>query len=156
MRSTSIRELIGAHPLLADFGSEDLDLIAGCGRNQVFAAGAALAREGEAADRFFLIRKGRASIQVHAPGSALVIATAGPGELVGWSWIFPPYRWTNDVEAVEDTRAVAIEAKCLRDKCERDPAFGYRIMTRFAQVMADQLQATSLRLLDLYGADGAR
>ncbi len=51
---------------------------------------------------------------------------------------------------------MAIEAKCLRDKCERDPAFGYRIMTRFAQVMADQLQATSLRLLDLYGADGAR
>ena len=156
MRITPIRDLIGAHPLFVDLPTEDLDLIAGCGQNQVFAAGATLGREGDPADRFFLIRSGRVSVKVHAPGGDLVIDTVGPGGLVGWSWLFPPRRWTFDVEAVETTRAVTIEATCLRDKCDADPAFGYRIMQRFTQVVIERLQATRLRLLDLYGADGAR
>lgn len=156
MKITSIHELIGAHPLFAGFSAADLDLIAGCGQNQRFAAGSRLVVEGGPADRFFVVRSGLVAVQMHAPGADLVIETLGPGEVVGWSWLFPPHRWTFDVEAIEATRTVTIEARCLLEKCDADPAFGYRIMQRFAQVVIDRLQATRLRLLDLYGADGAR
>ncbi len=91
-------------------------------------------------------------MEIHAPTGPLVIETLGEGELVGWSWIVPPHRWVYDVEVLERARVVAIDAACLRDKCEADPAFGYRVMKRFAQVVAERLQATRLRLLDLYGS----
>ena len=117
----------------------------------MFAAGTFLAREGETADRFYVVRQGKVALELHAPTGPLLIETLGAGELVGWSWLFPPYRWTFDVEAIDQTRVTTIESACLRAKCESDPAFGYRLMQRFAQVIVDRLQATRFRLLDLYG-----
>jgi CRP-like cAMP-binding protein len=82
--------------------------------------------------------------------------TLGRGELVGWSWLFEPYRWVFDVEVIEPTRAIVIDSACLRDKCDADAAFGYRLMKRFAKVIADRLQTTRVRLLDLYGGGDGR
>ncbi len=134
---------------------DDIDLMAGCGHNEVFASGTFLAHDDEAANRFFVVRQGKVALELHAPTGPLLIETLGAGELVGWSWLFPPYRWTYDVEAIERTRVVVIESACLRDKCDSDPAFGYRLMKRFAQVIVDRLQATRFRLLDLYGTADA-
>ena len=151
MKTKTIRELLGTQAVLAGLHEADIDLMAGCARNEVFEAGAFIAREGESADRFFVVRAGRVGLEIHAPTGPLVVETLGAGELVGWSWIVPPHRWVYDVEVLERARVVAIDAACLRDKCEVDPAFGYRVMKRFAQVVAERLQATRLRLLDLYG-----
>ena len=119
-------------------------------------AGAFLAHEGEAANRFFVLRAGRVALEIESPTGPLVVETLGSGDLVGWSWIFPPHRWVYDVEVVERAHVVAIDAACLRDKCETDNAFGYRVMQRFAQVVAERLLATRIRLLDLYGSGDAR
>ena len=156
MTTTTIRDLLADQPVLRGLEEDDLDLMAGCGRNHVVEPGVFLAREGEPADRFFVVRAGRVALEVHAPTGPLLIETVGPGDLVGWSWIFPPYRWVYDVEALERARLVVIDAACLRDKCNADPAFGYRVMKSFAQVVAERLQATRLRLLDLYGTGDAR
>ena len=151
MRTKTIRDLLATQPVLAGLDDGDLDLMAGCAHNEVLEAGVFIAREGEPADRFFVVRAGRVGLEIHAPTGPLVIETLGDGDLVGWSWIVPPHRWVYDVEVLERAHVVAIDAACLRDKCEADPAFGYRVMKRFAQVVAERLQATRLRLLDLYG-----
>lgn len=151
MSTSSIRDLLAEQSVLRDLEPADIDLMAGCGHNEVFAPGTFLAREGETADRFYIVRQGKVALELHAPTGPLLIETLGAGELVGWSWLFPPYRWTYDVEAIDQTRVTTIESACLRAKCDSDPAFGYRLMKRFAQVIVDRLQATRFRLLDLYG-----
>lgn len=156
MRPIPIRDLLAEQPVLRDLEPDDIDLMAGCGHNEVFQAGASLAREGTTADRFFVVRHGKVALELHAPTGPLMIETIGAPDLVGWSWLFPPYRWTYDVAAIDLTRVVVIESACLRAKCDADPVFGYRLMKRFAQVAVDRLQATRFRLLDLYGNVDAR
>ena len=80
-----------------------------------------------------------------------MIETIEAGEVVGWSWLFPPYRWHFDARALTPIRATAFDGACLRGKCDDDPALGYDLMSRFAQVMIERLQWTRLRLLDVYG-----
>ena len=156
MSTSTMRQLLATQDVFGDLTPEDLDLLAGCSRNERFRAGALLAREGEPADRFYLVRHGRLAIELHAPGGPLRADTAGPGELAGWSWLFPPHRWTADVRAVEPTLVIAVDGPCLRDKCATEPAFGCRMMHRFNRVLTHRLEAMRLRLLDLYGGTGAR
>jgi CRP-like cAMP-binding protein len=155
MRAHSIRELLAAQPVLADLEPGDLDLMAGCGHLAVMEPGAPLAREGDPAEQFFVVRAGRVALEIASPTGPLVVETLDAGEIVGWSWIFPPYRWVFDVDVVDRARLVVIDAACLRQKCDADPEFGYRVMKRFAQVVAQRLAATRLRLLDLYGSNVA-
>jgi CRP-like cAMP-binding protein len=86
---------------------------------------------------------------------AVVIETLEAGEVVGWSWLFAPYRWHFDARALSLVRATSFDGACLRGKAESDPKLGYELMSRFAQVMIRRLQWTRLRLLDVYG-DGHR
>ena len=151
MTAQTIRELLAAQPVLAGLESGDLDLMAGCGRLAVVQPGARLAREGDPAEQFFVVRAGRVALEIASPTGPLVVETVEAGDIVGWSWIFPPYRWVYDVEVLEPAHLVVIDAGCLRQKCDADPEFGYRVMKRFAQVVAERLAATRLRLLDLYG-----
>jgi CRP-like cAMP-binding protein len=147
-----IRDLLAGHEFFAVLEPADLDLIAGCGRNVVFKAGAIIARAGEPADHFFVIRHGRVALEVDTPGrGALVVETARPGDVVGWSWLFPPYEWRFDARAAAEVHAIALDGACLRAKCDDDPALGYRLMKRFSSVVVDRLETTRLRLLDLYG-----
>ena len=80
------------------------------------------------------------------------IETMEAGEVCGWSWLLPPYRWHFDVQALDLTRAIVFDGQCLRAKCEADHDLGYALMQRFAQVIVQRLQATRWQLLDLYGA----
>jgi CRP-like cAMP-binding protein len=148
----TLEELIAASPIFAGLAPEHLALIAGCASNEHFAAGVRIFDEGDPADRFFLIRKGALALEVDAPGrGALVIETLHEGEVVGWSWLFEPYRWQFDGRASELTRVVSFDGACLRGKCEADHELGYQLMRRFAASLIDRLQATRLQLLDVYG-----
>jgi CRP-like cAMP-binding protein len=145
-------EVLREHPLFEGLGSEYLELLAGCGHNVVYHAGEAIARQGNAADSFYLIRHGHVAVQISVPGRGPVtIETLGEGDVVGWSWLLPPYEWHFDVEAVELTRGVAFDVRCVRDKFESDPRLGFELLRRFAAIIVDRLQATRLRLLDFYG-----
>lgn len=148
----TLDELIAASPVFAGLGAEDLSLVAGCGRNDGFDAGELIARDGDPADSFFLIRQGRVALEMHTPTQGgLIIETLDPGDIVGWAWLFPPYRWHYDVRAIEPVRGIAFDGACLRGKLEEQKELGYELMLRFAQVMNDRLQHTRFRLLDIYG-----
>jgi CRP/FNR family cyclic AMP-dependent transcriptional regulator len=148
----SIEELIALAPTFQGLAPEHLRLIAGCGRNERFGTGERMFREGEPAERFFLIREGAVALEVQAPGrGALVIETLQPREIVGWSWLFEPHRWQFDARAVEPTRVITFDGACLRGKCEADHELGYQLMRRFAGAISERLQAARLQLLDVYG-----
>ena len=120
-----------------------------------FSVGQLLARTGDPANQFFAIRQGRASIELHsAERGPLILQTVEAGEIVGWSWLFPPYRWTFDVRAIEELSAISFDGECLRGKCDLDPAMGYDFMKRFARVFMGRLESARLQLLDLYGSAG--
>jgi CRP-like cAMP-binding protein len=136
---------------------EALELIAGCGGNATVPANELLFREGQPADTFYVVRHGRVALDTFVPGRGTVtIETIEAGDVVGWSWLFPPYRWHFDARAVTDLRVTTFDGACLRAKCDENPALGYGLMTRFSQVMIERLQATRLRLLDVYGDAAAR
>ena len=85
--------------------------------------------------------------QVETP-NGLVIDTADAGDVVGWSWLIPPYRWTFDACATEETSAIAFDGQCLRGKCETDPALGYALLQRVVQVLSSRLHSARVRLLE--------
>lgn len=144
--------LLSRHPFFAGLQPAYLTLIAGCARNVHVREGAYLAREGEAADRFFAIRSGRVAVETHVPPRGpLTVQTIGEGEILGWSWLFPPYVWQFDARAVEDVRATAFDGACLRTKCDADPALGYELMKRLAYQVSHRLGAARRQLLDVYG-----
>jgi CRP/FNR family cyclic AMP-dependent transcriptional regulator len=153
----AIDTFLRASPVFEGLEPDRLSLIAGCGSNVRFDQGSVLFREGDAADTFFLVRHGTVALEMFVPArGAAVIETIEAGDVVGWSWLFPPYRWHFDARALTQVRATAFDGACLRGKCEEDTALGYELMTRFAQVLIERLQWTRLRLLDVYGDGSAR
>jgi CRP/FNR family transcriptional regulator, cyclic AMP receptor protein len=150
-----LEEVLGDVPFLEGMSEQELELLAGCASNVGFAQGEVLFREGDAADAFYVLRRGTVAIETHVPGKGgLTVDTIEAGDVVGWSWLFPPHRWHFDGRALSTVRATAFDGACLRGKCEDDPVLGYDLMKRFAQVMIGRLQGTRLRLLDVYG-DGS-
>ena len=150
----AIEELIASARIFAGLERQQLAVIAGCGRNEHAASGAFLLREGEPAERFFLIRRGLVALEVNAPGhGALKIETLHAGDAVGLSWLFEPYRWQLDARALEPSELIGFDAVCLRDKLEADHELGYELMRRFAANLVERLQATRFQLLDVYGHD---
>jgi CRP/FNR family cyclic AMP-dependent transcriptional regulator len=148
-------ELIAASPVFEGLAPAHLKLIAGCAVNEHYPAGQSLFREGSPANRFFLIREGAVALEIDAPGrGAQVLETFHRGDVVGWSWLFEPYRWQFDGRTTEPTRVVAFDGACLRGKCEADHELGYQLMKRFADSIVQRLQATRLQLLDVYGHAG--
>ena len=107
---------------------------------------------GNAADRFYVLRHGKVCVETFVPArGAVTIETVEAGEIVGWSWLFPPYRAHFDARALTLVRVLALDGACLRAKCGQDSALGYELVKRFAQVVMHRLEATRLQLLDLYG-----
>ena len=147
-----LERVLREHPFFAGIAPEHSALVVGCARNHMFNTGQYLFREGDPADEFFLIREGRVALEIVAPGHpAIVFSTLGPGDIVGASWLVPPYRWMFDARALDYVRAFGINAECLRGKCEADHDLGYEMMKRFLPILVKRLHATRLQILDVYG-----
>ncbi len=152
----TIEQLLAEAPAFNGMSQEHLELIAGCAQNRTFEDGRYLMREGDPADTFYVIRYGRVALEVFVPQrGALTIETIDDGDLLGWSWLMPPFRVDFDCRAMGNVHTVAFDAACLRGKSDDDPVLGYELMRRFIPVMVERLQATRMRLLDVYGHVGA-
>lgn len=150
--SAGLVTLFHEHPFFAGLDASTLALIEGCASNLVVPAGEFVYREGEPADHFYLIRFGRVALEVFVPGRPpIVVDTLQAGDLLGWSWLVPPYRHHFDARAIELARLLRLDAACLRGKMEQDPALGYTLHKRFAPVVAARLAAARRQLIDLYG-----
>ncbi len=148
----TLEPIIAELPLFQGMQPGHIQLITGCAANVRFEAGEYVGREGQPANRFWVIRQGRVALGIHAPGrGAVTIQTIGEGDVAGWSWLVPPHQLRFDIHAVTATRALMFDGKCLRGKFAGDHELGYELMQRFSHVMLRRLEAMSLQLLDLYG-----
>lgn len=148
----SMSQLLGAHPLFSGLPTEAVGTVVGCARTATFGAGQLVVAAGADATTLYLVRHGIVAIEVHAPGrGGLVVQTLGPGQVVGWSGLVPPFRWTFDARAVTAVGALAIDGPCLRQRADAQPAFGYALLRRISAMLLEQLHATLIQLLDLYG-----
>lgn len=150
----TLEKTLGEHPFFNGLEPQYLQLAVGCASNVRFDAGEFIFREAEEANQFYLIRHGKVALEVFAPNrGSLVIQTLDEGEILGWSWLIPPYQWRFDAKALELTRAIALDGKCLRAKCEGDHDLGFELLKRFAAILGQRLDATRFQLLDLYGVN---
>jgi CRP/FNR family transcriptional regulator, cyclic AMP receptor protein len=153
----TVRDLLSQSHIFAGLPAAVLDEVAGCGRLDQFESGASIIHVGEPAATFHVIRHGRVSIQLAAPGrEPLTVATRDEGDAIGWSWLFKPYRWHFDAIAAGPVRVIALDGECLRGKCAVDHELGYHVMSRFADFAIRDLELTQLQLLDVYGHVGVR
>ena len=153
METRTLEMVIAEHPFFADLKSEYTNLLVSCASNTRFKAGEYILREGEEANLFYLIREGRVSIEISMPPRRpIVVDTVSEGEILGWSWLLPPYHWKFNARAAQTVRAIALDGKCLRTKCEQNHDLGYGLLKRFSQIMNRRLDATRVQLLDIYAA----
>lgn len=148
----SLLKILAQHPFLKDLEQKYLQLMAGCASNVRFDAGTFIYREREDANHFYILRAGKVALEIHDGAcETITIETLGTGDVLGWAWLVPPYRWHADAHVLEKTRAIALDGKCLRDKCRDDHHLGYELMIRIVPLISHQLQATQLQLMDVYG-----
>ena len=148
----TLEPLLRDHPFLKDLEPEHQALLAGCAMNVRFGAGSFLFREGDAAGQCFLIREGKMALEIAAPGrGSIIVQTLGAGDVTGFSWLLEPHRFDSPAVELPPVRALALDGTCLRGKCADDPRLGFELTQLFARLAIRRLQATRLRLLDVYG-----
>ncbi len=148
----TIDQILAGHPFFSELKPQYIDLMAGCASNVFFHADEYLFREGKEANSFFLIKTGTVTIQMEAPSRPpLVVETIGEGDIIGWSWLVPPYQWMFDARAREDTRALSLDGKCLRTKCEENHDLGFELLKRVTAIMENRLQSARVQVMDNYG-----
>ncbi len=148
----SVEAILATHPFLQGLSPHQKRILSDCAMLSSFAPGELIFREGDPANRFYLIHKGKVALEsyVRERGTVL-IQNIGSGDLLGWSWLFPPYYWHFDARAVEPVEAVFFYGTPLRDECEADHDFGYELLKRMTEVIIKRLQGTRRQLLDSYG-----
>jgi len=147
-QSESMSVRVALHPFLAEMNPTQLVLLSDCAISVRFKKGQTVLREGELANRFYLIESGKVVLESgEKPGDSPIIETIGAGNLLGWSWMFPPYIWNFTARAAEPTDAVFFYGTILREYCERDPSLGYELFKRMAPVMLRRLQAARQKML---------
>jgi CRP-like cAMP-binding protein len=148
-------DLLAAHPFLAGMTSKQIDRMSMWGHSALFHAGSRIFDEGGRADRCWLIIEGAVRLDTHLPEHGdVTVETLGPGTVLGWSWMFPPYRWHFAATATRLTHTVVLDGPGVRRLCEEDPVLGYELTRRFMQVVVDRLQQTRQRMLDAYAETG--
>jgi CRP-like cAMP-binding protein len=150
------RSLLSGHGFLAGFPPEAVELVAEGAQVVAFRRGVLLFREGSPADIAYLVTGGKVAIEVHAPNRGpIVVETMGAGDVVGLSWAAPPFRYQFDARAVDEVEAVAVGTAPLRLALAENPDLGFLFLDRLAAVILGRLQATRIRLLDVYGTNDA-
>ena len=150
----SLESIIANHPFFENLEKTYLNQVTGCASNVRFEAGNFIHRHREEANNFYIIRQGKVALDICPPGKKPVtVLTVSEGEILGWAWLVPPYQWHFDVQALELTRAIAFDGKCLRNKCQEDHGLGYELLSRLVPIVGRAMDAAHLQLMDVYGKD---
>lgn len=141
---------VALHPFLAGMNREQLNLLTDCAMVVHFNPGQVIFREGELANRFYLIESGKVILESSGrSGDPVIIDNVSAGDLLGWSWMFPPYVWHFTARAVERTEAIFFYGTILREYCERNHSLGYELFKRMSAVMIKRLQRSREKMLAL-------
>ncbi len=151
----TLESMLAEHPFFQGLAPHHLRMIAHRAAEDTFREQGYIFSEGEKAGKFYAIYKGKIALEAFAAQRGpIMIETLEGGGVLGWSWLFPPYRWRFSARVVEPAQVIVMDGVYLRDQAEDDHEFGYELEKRLAQVVVQRLQATRLRLLDVYGAYG--
>lgn len=143
----SLGQILAEYPFFKDLELDHLQFVAKYASEVRFDSGQSILREGEEGHHFYLIRQGMIALGTFIPGRGFTtIQTLGEGEIVGWSWLIPPYYWHFSALVITPTLVIALDARRLREKCETDHDFGYELLKRVALVVGQRLRATRLSL----------
>jgi CRP/FNR family cyclic AMP-dependent transcriptional regulator len=149
----TIEALLKDHLFFKGMKPRLLKLIAGCAANVRFDKGKYIFREGNAAKKFYIIRSGKIALEICGHGrTCITVQHVGEGEVLGWSWLFPPHHWTSTARVIAPVSAIALDGECLRKKCEKDHNLGYDLMKRFVQIVIRRLMHSRMQLIDMYGS----
>jgi CRP/FNR family cyclic AMP-dependent transcriptional regulator len=142
---------VALHPFLVGMNRKQLALLTDCAIPAHFKADQTILREGEIANRFYIIESGKVALESGAGfGKPVGIETIGAGDLLGWSWMFSPYMWQFTARAIEPTNAIFFYGTILREYCEKDHSLGYELLKRMSVVMTKRLQAARTKMLAIY------
>jgi CRP/FNR family transcriptional regulator, cyclic AMP receptor protein len=142
---------IAEHPFGHDLSLAHVQALAECAMPAQFVAGELIFREGDPANRFYLVQSGKVVLESRTEGGLPVrIGAVGPGEVLGWSWLFPPYAWHFDARAVEPVTAIFFYATRLREFCDQNHDLGYELLKRMAAIVVKRLQITRRQLIESY------
>lgn len=146
-----LTQTLAQMPFLKGVAASHLKILASHTQRVRFASGQIIGREGDPADRFYLLLTGRVAVEAFiAEEGNVAFQNVGPGEPLGWSWLFPPFRWHFTARALEDSEAMEWDTEYLRQQSETDPKFGYEIASRLTRVLLERLRATTKTMVDFY------
>lgn len=139
------------YPFFCGLSEAHLKLITAKAKNVTFAEHHYIFREGDPANEFYVIHDGLVSVELVVPSrGATTVQTVDKGEVLGWSWVSPPYRWHFTARTLRPTHALVLDANWMRAKCDEDHDLGYEMLKRFVDLIATRLDATRLQLQDIY------
>ena len=148
----SLERALAQHPFLADLDRRYLQRLVRFVSKRSFKALQMLFHEGDEANECYLICEGRVALEMPILGcDAIRIQDVAEGEVLGWSWLLPPYQWHFSARAVAPTQVIALDGRALRNRFEEDHDLGYELLKRVAQVVVQRPEATRLRVLNLPG-----
>ncbi|HUV22446.1 MAG TPA: cyclic nucleotide-binding domain-containing protein [Gammaproteobacteria bacterium] len=151
----SIAEYLAIHDFFSGLNDDYIKLLADFATERQVSRGEVLFQQGKPADKFYLVRKGKVSVQVPAlVGPALELQVLGEDQILGWSWLIPPYRWNFLARAVEDTEFLEFDGRAILARCEKDPRFGYELFKLFTALMSERLNAARQKMMDQWNPPG--
>ncbi|MFD0373794.1 cyclic nucleotide-binding domain-containing protein [Streptomyces sp. NPDC127112] len=144
------------HSILEQMTPEAREALLAHSRQVTFTAGTRIFKERQRAEKFWIILSGTVELNTHIPcHKDAVIDTLGYGELLGWSWMVPPYSWRLGATASHEVQALEFDAAAVRELCKEDSAVGRSVAVAVAAVIADRLDSARTRLLDLFAPQGS-
>lgn len=153
--AAAIEKLLHEQAFFSGMAADSLRLLADCASERRVEQNEVLFHHGEPADRFYLLRSGRISVEIPAiMGPSLEIQRLGAGQILGWSWLIPPYRWSFQARAEEPTELLEFDGKAILSRCEQDPKLGYELLKRFSALMSERLDAARRKMMDEWNPPG--
>ena len=155
MSDQSTTEYLSAHEFFYEFSDDLLKFLCECSSTHEIKMGQILFRQGENADKFYVVLNGRISIQMPAiMGPTLEIQTLDKDQVLGWSWLISPYKWNFQTKAEEDSELLQFDGVAILARCEQEPKFGYELLKKFAGLMSVGLNAAREKMMDEWNPEG--
>ena len=155
MSNHLIQDYLSTHAFFSGLDENFMKFLSNSATELKIEKGDVLFQQGERADKFYLLRNGQISVQVPAlMGPTLEIQTLGEDQMLGWSWLIPPYRWNFQARAAEDSNLLEFDGSAILARCEEDPKFGYELLKRFAALMSERLDAARQKMMDEWNPPG--
>lgn len=155
MSKSSIEDYLSGHAFFSGLDGSFVKFLSSVATERQIKKGDVLFQQGKRADKFYLLRHGQVSVQVPAlMGPVLEIQNLGEDQVLGWSWLIPPYRWSFQARAMEDSELLEFDGSAILAHCEEDPHFGYELLKRFASLMSERLDAARQKMMDQWNPPG--